>query len=503
MSYFNFNLYTRSLKNVNTGLEYKKGNWGPGNPTKGGRAPIIGHRKVLTCSNCQNETIYKDNHTKYCNKCANVYKPVIKKLQNKKGNINTKYNYTTRNLLRSKFKTYEQNIYNFDLSGNLGNWAGGADPTNNAYLIHDCSCNVSFTSNNPCIATYQPSNKVFSVNTAVSGRSRINRLKYNTIKRAVNIKRTQASWKWTLTNAPIKEWSGISSNDDGTKIMAVETSGNIWLSSDSGVNWVEKVIDGGGHKWTSVTSSSDGTKYAAVHKSSNRIYASTDSGLNWAYHLISTDGDLMSIDSSSDGNTIIAGSYTLSGDSGVGAWVSTNGGVSYTNNTSGPGNLGFDAVTANANGTRLAAIRSMGVDIFISSDSGLSWTAYGTPDPSNNWGSGGIDSNFHGTQLIMTSNSGAKILKETGPGLYTFISAGFNTDVLAVASSNDGYKLAAIDVNFTIWTYNGMSPESPWQSHTYGPLGGYQSWRHITSSYDGNTLILASSNGHILKGTYS
>ena len=47
MSYFNFKLFNRPTKNVNTDLAFKKGNWAPGYPIKGGRAPILGYRKNL------------------------------------------------------------------------------------------------------------------------------------------------------------------------------------------------------------------------------------------------------------------------------------------------------------------------------------------------------------------------------------------------------------------------------------------------------------------------
>ena len=84
MSRFNFKLYNRPVKNVNTDLAYKKGNWAPGNPVKGGRAPILGYRKTVDCSNnCQNETIYRDNWTKSCATNGEVcYNPVIKRIQN-------------------------------------------------------------------------------------------------------------------------------------------------------------------------------------------------------------------------------------------------------------------------------------------------------------------------------------------------------------------------------------------------------------------------------------
>ena len=51
MSRFNFKLYNRPVKNVNTDLAFKQGNWAPGNPVKGGRAPILGYRKHLECCN--------------------------------------------------------------------------------------------------------------------------------------------------------------------------------------------------------------------------------------------------------------------------------------------------------------------------------------------------------------------------------------------------------------------------------------------------------------------
>ena len=64
-----------------------------------------------------NEKIYKDNWAKSCATNPEVcYNPVIKRIQNKNGKVDTNYNYNTRNLLRSRFLTYEQNAYNFDLT---------------------------------------------------------------------------------------------------------------------------------------------------------------------------------------------------------------------------------------------------------------------------------------------------------------------------------------------------------------------------------------------------
>ena len=70
-----------------------------------------------------NEKIYKDNWAKSCATNPEVcYNPVIKRIQNKNGKVDTNYNYNTRNLLRSRFLTYEQNAYNFDLTNYITLW---------------------------------------------------------------------------------------------------------------------------------------------------------------------------------------------------------------------------------------------------------------------------------------------------------------------------------------------------------------------------------------------
>ena len=61
-----------------------------------------------------------------------------------------------------------------------------------------------------------------------------------------------------------KSWKSITSSSDGAKLAAVDFTGNIWTSVDSGVTWVEDTSVGATKDWYNITSSSDGAKLAAV-----------------------------------------------------------------------------------------------------------------------------------------------------------------------------------------------------------------------------------------------
>jgi photosystem II stability/assembly factor-like uncharacterized protein len=54
---------------------------------------------------------------------------------------------------------------------------------------------------------------------------------------------------------------GITSSADGTKLAAVVSGGQIYLSTDSGVTWT---ATGPNQSWASIASSADGRKLVAV-----------------------------------------------------------------------------------------------------------------------------------------------------------------------------------------------------------------------------------------------
>ena len=173
------------------------------------RNPILGYRwHSLDCSNCTipiddiSGNVYKDPYAKVCGDPVNhlvCYNPVIKPKQNKNGCTDEAYNYTTAQYLNRRCRTYKHQLFNFlsnqskdecctswkvygcccgDTSGNCV-----VDCSNICISIKGSPCDVR---RNNCFATYKPSNRKFSHQGAVSGGSRINRLKYQTQVRAAS-----------------------------------------------------------------------------------------------------------------------------------------------------------------------------------------------------------------------------------------------------------------------------------------------------------------------------
>lgn len=121
------------------------------------------NRKVLDCS-----CVGTQQTTEYIipNNCC--VRP-IRSIQNKNGIINNSYMTNTSQLLQRRCLTYPQRAFNFLEEGDI---------SSNSLTHFTANC---LNTGNGCRNTvYRVSNPQFTKNTAVSGRERINRLKYNT-----------------------------------------------------------------------------------------------------------------------------------------------------------------------------------------------------------------------------------------------------------------------------------------------------------------------------------
>src|SRR5260370_8390311 len=71
---------------------------------------------------------------------------------------------------------------------------------------------------------------------------------------------------WTLTTAPITNWSSVASSADGSKLVAVaggvSGTGGIYVSTNSGADWMATGAPVRG--WNSVACSADGSKLLAA-----------------------------------------------------------------------------------------------------------------------------------------------------------------------------------------------------------------------------------------------
>jgi hypothetical protein len=92
----------------------------------------------------------------------------------------------------------------------------------------------------------------------------------------------------------------VASSADGSKLVADEWAGKIYVSSDSGVSWTPRESN---RSWTSLASSVDGSKLAAAVYT-GQIYTSSDSGASWTPH--EPNRSWASVASSGDGSKLVA-----------------------------------------------------------------------------------------------------------------------------------------------------------------------------------------------------
>ena len=189
------------------------------------RNPILGYRKhLIDCSgntdlsgcgytNDVSGNVYKDNYAKSCTNSLVCYNQVIRTKQNKNGCVDESYNYSTNQYLTRRCLTFSQQEFNFisqvpvDASGSCTKFMSCANCQYNSSGMCDCSSNGFCTGinklpcevkNTKCFAIYKRSNPKFNRQGAVSGGSRINRLKYQT--RVVAAQRRKANGRNNVIN---------------------------------------------------------------------------------------------------------------------------------------------------------------------------------------------------------------------------------------------------------------------------------------------------------------
>jgi hypothetical protein len=138
----------------------------------------------------------------------------------------------------------------------------------------------------------------------------------------------------------------VGGNRTNGSAAAEDVTGNVWISTNYGVTWTEKVVGGGVQCWISAMISGDGS-IMMVKAKGNILYKSTNQGGNWTQltSLGSISGltyaDMASVTSAlrrpaypmfmtTDGNTLITGTA----DTGINTWltrliISRTGGTSW------------------------------------------------------------------------------------------------------------------------------------------------------------------------------
>lgn len=81
---------------------------------------------------------------------------------------------------------------------------------------------------------------------------------------------------WTSRDQA-RNWSSVACSSDGSKMLASERNGKLYVSLDSGISWVARESD---RNWSSVAMSADGNIMAAVVEN-GQIYISSNNGTTW------------------------------------------------------------------------------------------------------------------------------------------------------------------------------------------------------------------------------
>jgi hypothetical protein len=304
---------------------------------------------------------------------------------------------------------------------------------------------------------------------------------------------SDAGATWTQTTAPnTNYWSGVASSADGTTLVAASQDVGIYRSLDAGANWTAMNAPGGWDFRPAVACSADGYRVVAA--------GLVDQVITWPYsgpwRWVSTPtNDWTSVACSADASKlVVAGSGLIysSGDSGT-TWTQT----------SAPTNLwSWSPIASSADGTKLvaeayadAAGRNGQIYIYVSSDSGATWTQ--TSAQTDTYWSG-VASSADGTRLVAVTGSQFYEGPYTDDAIWSSSNAGITwtrtsapcLNWASVASSSSGTNLVALwpGSNYVVGgaIYGSSDAGTTWWVQSNAPSAA---WHSVASSADGGKLV--------------
>jgi hypothetical protein len=299
----------------------------------------------------------------------------------------------------------------------------------------------------------------------------------------------------------------VAMSADGSRLVGVDNSAQVYSSSDLGSNWVRSW--GPAEHLQAICGSQDGTRL--VTAASGGIYVSTNSGSSWVsvsepqvlgLPTSAPAANWRAIASSADGANLVACESPVAAlDSGQ-IYVSHNRGADWTL-TGAP--LGrWTALASSADGGKLVAVAGgasgsagnftyYSGPIICSADFGQSWTQ--TSAPLRAWSSVACSTN--GDRLLAATCDGAVYFSSDAAATWTLTSAPTNFWA-AVAISPDGTRLAAAPRNGLIyistnagqaWTSVGLRYAAH-QTAWFTNLSMLYWWNVLAISPDGSKIAV-------------
>lgn len=224
---------------------------------------------------------------------------------------------------------------------------------------------------------------------------------------------------WFTVDVPLSQWTAVASSGDGTRVVAVRDRidvnsasptihfSDVFVSTDSCQTWTLQLTSNVSFPIYSVAISGDGTHIAAPLRG-GQLAISPDAGLTWAFHWVPSYWASITL---SMNGSMIAASASSSTDQNSPYYLILSSDAGETWKQVGSDEFQYLSVASSANGTQLIAIVFVSVNatfqnssLFISRDSGLTWTAKGDSNPLRVWAK--VYSSGDGNSLIAHTLAG-------------------------------------------------------------------------------------------------
>lgn len=241
------------------------------------------------------------------------------------------------------------------------------------------------------------------------------------------------------------------------------------------------------YQWLNIASSADGSVLVTSPSGYGPIFTSTNSGATWIPN--NAPNDDWSVVTSADGTKMAAAGIDTFMDP-ITIWTSANSGTSWAQVSTLPFSAESWAMASSADGTKLALV-AWNNPIYISTNSGSTWTATGTSDQYTT-----VSSSADGTKLVAAGWNTSAIYVSTDAGnTWTQHSVPFNS-MWASACSADGTKMVVVGRGDPI--YLSCDSGTTWTEPTNAPQ---TEWLSVASSADGNKIVAYDSIDNLIYGS--
>ncbi|HSW19628.1 MAG TPA: sialidase family protein [Ramlibacter sp.] len=307
---------------------------------------------------------------------------------------------------------------------------------------------------------------------------------------------------WTASSLVPKVWHWISSDATGQVLLAGEAAGGFLnTSTDGGATWTTG--DSTGAIWISSDMTPTASRMVAVAFAGG-MYSSTDRGVTWTQMTSTSLGvdlnaqSFESVTISNDGQRIAAVIQ------GGGVIFTTDGGTTWAIGAGAPTASGWRSIDSSADGSVLVAVTQDNTDIYLSTNSGATWTAspvaVGSPAAPvfDTWYRSKISADGNtivvaGNQFGGSSGSGVYVSRDRGVTWTQGLAA--VGDYSAIAMSTDGQTIGVTQSNANVGGAAGRVLLSTDAGATFTPTtitgAADTDWRAIAMSADGNKLAVA------------